>query len=100
MLDTYPNRVLNIHPALLPAYGGKGFYGDKVHAAVLTAGERETGCTVHYVTNKYDAGPILLQRRVPVLAGDDTHTLAARVFEAEKLALPEAIREHFARART
>ena len=91
-------RVLNIHPALLPAFGGKGFYGDKVHAAVLAAGAKETGCSVHYVTNEYDKGPILLQRKVPVLPGDDVHTLATRVFEAEKLALPEAIREHFARA--
>jgi phosphoribosylglycinamide formyltransferase-1 len=91
-------RVLNIHPALLPAFGGKGYYGDKVHAAVLASGASETGCTVHYVTNEYDKGPILLQRKVPVLPGDDVHTLATRVFEAEKLALPEAIREHFARA--
>lgn len=84
-------RVLNIHPALLPKYGGKGFYGDHVHAAVLAAGERETGCTVHLVDDQYDHGAHLLQRRVPVLAGDDVHTLAARVFEAEKEALPEAI---------
>lgn len=91
-------RVLNIHPALLPAFGGKGFYGDKVHAAVLASGAKESGCSVHYVTNEYDAGPIVLQRKVPVLPTDDVHTLAARVFEEEKLALPEAIREHFARA--
>jgi phosphoribosylglycinamide formyltransferase-1 len=93
--DRWEARVLNIHPSLLPAFGGKGFYGDKVHAAVLASGAKETGCTVHYVTNEYDAGPILLQRRVPVLPGDDVHTLAARVFEAEKLALPEAIHRHF-----
>ena len=90
-------RVLNIHPALLPAFGGKGFYGDRVHAAVLASGAEETGCTVHYVTNEYDKGPILLQRRIPVLPGDDVHTLATRVFEAEKLALPDAIRAHFGR---
>lgn len=95
--DRWEGRVLNVHPSLLPAFGGKGFYGDKVHAAVLGSGVPETGCTVHYVTNEYDKGPIVLQRRVPVLAGDDVHTLAARVFEAEKLALPEAIRSHFAR---
>lgn len=88
-------RVLNIHPALLPAFGGKGFYGDKVHAAVLAAGAKESGCTVHYVTNEYDKGPIVLQRKVPVLPGDEVHTLAARVFEAEKQALPDAIRAHF-----
>jgi phosphoribosylglycinamide formyltransferase-1 len=88
--------VINIHPALLPKFGGKGYYGDRVHAAVLAAGEDVTGCTVHYVTNEYDAGPPLLQRRVPVKPGDDVHTLAARVFEEEKAALPEAIALHFA----
>jgi phosphoribosylglycinamide formyltransferase-1 len=93
--DAWIGRVLNIHPALLPEFGGKGFYGDKVHAAVLAAGAQESGCTVHYVTNEYDKGPILLQRKVPVLPGDDVHTLAARVFEAEKQALPDAIRAHY-----
>lgn len=97
--DAWLLRVLNIHPALLPAFGGKGFYGDKVHAAVLASGATESGCTVHYVTNEYDAGPILLQRKAPVLPNDDVHSLAARVFEEEKLALPAAIREHFARTR-
>jgi phosphoribosylglycinamide formyltransferase-1 len=89
-------RVLNIHPALLPKFGGKGFYGERVHRAVLASGEVVTGCTVHYVTNEYDAGPIVLQRRCPVLPGDDEHSLGARVFEEEKLALPEALRQHFA----
>ncbi len=89
-------RVLNIHPALLPKFGGKGFYGERVHRAVLASGELVTGCTVHYVTNEYDAGPIVLQRRCPVLPGDDEHSLGARVFEEEKLALPEALRQHFA----
>ena len=89
-------RVINIHPALLPDFGGKGFYGDRVHAAVLAAGRSESGCTVHYVTNEYDAGPVILQRRVPVEPGDDVHALAARVFEAERLALPEALRRHLA----
>ncbi len=95
--ESWTGRVINIHPSLLPKYGGKGFYGERVHAAVLAAGERETGCTVHLVTNAYDQGPILLQRRVNVEPGDDVHTLAARVFEAEKLALPEAIRAQLAR---
>ncbi len=98
--ERWLGRVLNIHPALLPAFGGKGFYGDKVHAAVLASGVKETGCTVHYVTNEYDAGPIVLQRKLAVLPTDDVHTLAARVFEEEKLALPEAIRQHFARAKS
>jgi len=87
-------RVLNIHPALLPAFGGKGYYGDRVHEAVLEAGVKETGCTVHYVDNEYDHGPILLQRRIPVRTEDTVETLAARVFEEEKIALPEALRRH------
>lgn len=97
--ELWRGRVINIHPALLPKFGGKGYYGDRVHAAVLAAGEDVTGCTVHYVTNEYDAGPPLLQRRVPVKPGDDVHTLAARVFEEEKVALPEAIALHFANRR-
>jgi len=93
----WAGRVINIHPSLLPAYGGKGFYGDRVHAAVLAAGERETGCTVHAVDDQYDHGAPILQRRVPVLPGDDVHRLAARVFEEEKKALPEAVRLVLAR---
>ena len=88
----YHRKVLNIHPALLPDFGGDGFYGDKVHQAVLDAGVKESGCTVHFADNTYDTGPIILQKRVPVLAGDTVHTLADRVFEAEKEAYPEAIR--------
>ncbi len=91
-------RVLNIHPALLPAFGGKGFYGERVHRAVLEHGVQFTGCTVHYVTNEYDAGPIVLQRCVPVRIDDTPETLAARVFEEEKLALPEALRLHLSGA--
>lgn len=94
--EAWQGRVINIHPALLPKYGGKGFYGNRVHSAVLAAGDPESGCTVHYVTNEYDRGPPMLQMRVPVLAGDTPEALAARVFEAEKRALPEAIRRHFA----
>jgi phosphoribosylglycinamide formyltransferase-1 len=94
--ERWVGRVINIHPALLPAFGGKGMYGDRVHEAVIESGAKESGCTVHYVTNEYDAGPILLQRTVPVLRGDDAHALAARVFEEEKRALPDAIRRHLA----
>jgi len=94
--ERWVGRVINIHPALLPDFGGKGFYGDRVHAAVLESGRGESGCTVHYVTNEYDTGPVILQRRVPVEAGDDVHSLGQRVFEAEKLALPEALRRHLA----
>lgn len=85
-------RTVNIHPSLLPAHGGHGMYGDRVHAAALAAGDRESGCTVHLVDEVYDRGPILLQRRCPVLPGDDVHTLAARVFAEESLAFPEVVR--------
>jgi phosphoribosylglycinamide formyltransferase-1 len=92
--ERWLGRVLNIHPALLPAFGGKGFYGDRVHAAVLERGVQFTGCTVHYVTNEYDAGPILLQRCIEVAPDDTVDSLAARVFAEERVALPEAIRRH------
>jgi phosphoribosylglycinamide formyltransferase-1 len=85
-------KVMNIHPGLLPRFGGKGLYGDRVHAAVLAAGETESGCTVHFTDNEYDRGTTILERRVPVLPGDTGETLAARVFEAECEAYPEAIR--------
>jgi formyltetrahydrofolate-dependent phosphoribosylglycinamide formyltransferase len=88
----YLGRVMNIHPALLPKFGGKGMYGHHVHAAVLAAGETESGCTVHFVNNEYDAGPPILQRRCPVLPTDTPESLADRVFAEELLAYPEAIR--------
>ncbi len=94
----WEGRVLNIHPSLLPAFGGKGYYGDKVHAAVLERGVKFIGCTVHYVDNVYDNGPILVQRVIDVLPEDDVHSLGARVFEEEKVALPAAITAHFERA--
>lgn len=87
----YAGRVLNIHPALLPRYGGKGFHGERVHRAVLDAGDRESGCTVHVCDDQYDHGPIVLQQKVPVLPGDDVEALAARVFAAECEAYPAAI---------
>jgi phosphoribosylglycinamide formyltransferase-1 len=96
---TWSGRVLNIHPALLPEFGGQGMWGERVHRAVLAAGRRESGCSVHYVDDEYDHGPLLLQWRVPVLPGDDAARLAARVFEAECEALPEAITRHFAERR-
>lgn len=88
----FENRVLNIHPSLLPGFGGQGMYGHRVHAAAIERGVKVTGCTVHFVDNEYDHGPILHQRACPVLADDTPDTLAARVFEQECLALPEAIR--------
>jgi phosphoribosylglycinamide formyltransferase-1 len=84
-------RVLNIHPALLPAFGGKGMYGDHVHRAVLAAGATESGCTVHVCNDRYDEGAVVLQSRVPVLRDDTPDTLAARVFAAECEAYPAAI---------
>lgn len=86
--EAYEGRVLNIHPALLPRFGGAGMYGLHVHRAVLAAGERESGCTVHLVDNEYDHGPIVAQRRVPVLPGDTPESLAARVGEAERELFP------------
>ncbi len=90
--EDFRDRVLNIHPALLPAFGGKGMYGHRVHEAVIRAGETESGCTVHIADNTYDTGPILVQKRVPVKRDDTPEALAARVFEAECEAYPEAIR--------
>lgn len=87
----YEGKVMNIHPALLPDFGGQGMYGHFVHEAVLAAGCKVSGCTVHFGTNEYDAGPIILQKSVPVLPGDDAETLAGRVFSAEQEAYPEAI---------
>ena len=95
--DRYAGRVLNIHPALLPKFGGRGMFGHHVHEAVLASGETESGCTVHEVTNDYDAGPIVLQRKVPVLQGDTPETLAERLFRQECVAYPEAIRKHAGR---
>jgi len=89
--EDYRNRVLNIHPSLLPAFGGRGMYGRRVHEAVLAYGVKVTGCTVHFADDSYDTGPILVQKCVPVEEGDDADTLAARVFRAECEAYPEAI---------
>ena len=89
--DDFVNRVINIHPSLLPAFGGKGFYGNRVHAAVIEHGATTSGCTVHFVDNEYDHGSVLLQRQVPVTLNDSPETLAARVFQEECEALPEAI---------
>ena len=88
----YHRKVLNIHPALLPKFGGKGMYGRHVHEAVLNRGAKVSGCTVHLVDDEYDHGPIILQRVVPVEDDDTPDSLAARVFAAECAALPEAIR--------
>ncbi|MBX3437151.1 MAG: phosphoribosylglycinamide formyltransferase, partial [Planctomycetaceae bacterium] len=85
-------RVMNIHPALIPAFCGQGMYGHRVHEAVLARGCKVSGCTVHFADNEYDHGPIILQRCVPVIDDDSPETLAARVFAAECEAYPAAIR--------
>ncbi len=90
MLSDYKDRILNVHPALLPSFGGKGYYGMKVHEAVLEAGARVSGATVHFVDEAYDRGPIVLQQPVPVLPGDTPETLAERVHAAEHAVYPAA----------
>jgi phosphoribosylglycinamide formyltransferase-1 len=90
-LAAFRRRVINIHPALLPKYGGQGMYGSRVHEAVLAAGEAETGVTIHLVDEEYDHGDILAQCRVPVLAGDTPETLAQRVLTHEHRFLVETL---------
>lgn len=87
----FNNRVLNVHPALLPSFGGKGMYGHHVHEAVLEHGCKVSGCTVHIADDQYDTGPIVVQRTCPVLHDDTPDTLADRVFEQELVAFPEAL---------
>jgi phosphoribosylglycinamide formyltransferase-1 len=87
----YEHRVMNIHPALLPSFGGKGMWGHHVHEAVLKAGCKASGCTVHFCTNEYDKGPIIIQRTCEVVNDDTPNTLATRVFEQECIAYPQAI---------
>jgi formyltetrahydrofolate-dependent phosphoribosylglycinamide formyltransferase len=94
----YENRVMNIHPALLPSFGGRGMWGHHVHEAVLKAGCKISGCTVHFCTNEYDKGPIVVQRACEARSDDTPDTLAARVFEQECMAYPQAI-ELFAEGR-
>lgn len=87
----YVGRVINVHPSLIPAFSGKGFHGQAVHQAAIDSGVKLSGCTVHFADDTYDTGPIIFQIPVPVLNDDTAETLAARVFEAECEALPEAI---------
>ncbi len=91
--EHYHGRAINIHPALLPAYGGRGMFGHHVHEAVLGAGEPESGCTVHLVDDQYDHGPTIAQRRVPVRPDDTPETLAARVGVAERALYPAVIQQ-------
>jgi formyltetrahydrofolate-dependent phosphoribosylglycinamide formyltransferase len=87
----YPSRILNIHPALLPAHGGRGMYGERVHAAVLKAGEKVSGASVHLVDEEYDRGPVVAREEVPVEPGDSPATLAARVLDVEHRLLPAVV---------
>jgi phosphoribosylglycinamide formyltransferase-1 len=91
IVEAFRGRIVNIHPALLPGYGGKGMYGDRVHRSVLDAGCTESGITIHYVNELYDSGDIIFQARCPVLPDDDLHSLAERVHSLEYEHYPAVI---------
>lgn len=93
IIKEYKNKIINIHPALLPKFGGKGYFGLNVHKAVLESGDKETGCTVHYVNEQYDKGPIIEQAKVPVKPSDTPELLAKRVLKAEHILLPSVIKK-------
>ncbi|TVQ65588.1 MAG: phosphoribosylglycinamide formyltransferase [Balneolaceae bacterium] len=93
LINRYRNAIINIHPSLLPKFGGHGYYGLRVHQAVIEAGETQTGCTVHYVTEEYDQGAVIRQEIVPVFENDTPESLAKRVLKAEHKLLPEVIAE-------
>lgn len=93
LLDAYPGKIVNIHPALLPKYGGKGMYGERVHKAVIASGEKESGISIHYVNEHYDEGDIIFQARCPVFEDDTSETLAARIHELEYRYFPGVIEE-------
>jgi phosphoribosylglycinamide formyltransferase-1 len=91
LIAAFPKRIINIHPALLPAYGGKGMYGDRVHEAVLASGVAESGITIHYVNENYDEGDIILQASCPVMPGDTVESLATRIHHMEHELFPRTI---------
>ncbi len=93
LLNAYPGRIVNIHPALLPKYGGKGMYGARVHEAVIRSGERESGISIHYVNEKYDAGDVIFRASCPVMPDDTVDRLAARIHELEYKHYPVVIEE-------
>jgi phosphoribosylglycinamide formyltransferase 1 len=99
VIDRYRGRILNIHPALLPKYGGAGMWGHHVHEAVLAAGDADSGCTVHLVDEEFDHGAVVAQARVPVLPGDSPDTLAARILEQEHRLFPNALKAFSAQLR-
>lgn len=93
LIDAFPRRIVNIHPALLPKFGGKGMYGQYVHEAVLQAGERESGITVHYVDEQYDSGDVIFQTACPILESDTPETIAARIHQLEHQHYPRVVEE-------
>lgn len=93
IINSFKNKIINIHPSLLPAFGGKGMYSHKVHEAVLKSKVKESGCTVHFVTENIDAGPVIAQKKVPVTDGDTVKTLSERVLKEEHKLLVEAIKK-------
>jgi len=93
MIDAFPNRILNIHPAILPNYGGKGMYGDNVHKSVLSSREKQSGISIHYVNEKYDDGTLILQAYCPVSLEDSVKTLANRIHKLEYRYYPQAIEQ-------
>lgn len=93
LIEAFPRRIVNIHPALLPKYGGKGMYGQYVHQSVLSAGEVESGITIHYVDEHYDNGDVIFQTACPVMEGDTPETLAGRIHQLEHLYYPKVVEE-------
>jgi phosphoribosylglycinamide formyltransferase-1 len=98
LIDRYPGRIINIHPALLPKYGGKGMYGHHVHQAVIDAGETHSGITIHYIDHEYDRGNIIFQAKCPVKPGDTAESLAARIHDLEYEHFPRVIKEEVLRS--
>lgn len=94
IIQEYENCILNIHPSLLPKFGGKGFYGMNVHRAVIEANEKESGCSVHIVTDEFDQGPVIAQTKVEVKQNDSPQELAERILKEEHLLYPKAIQKH------
>lgn len=97
LIAVYPDRIVNIHPALLPKYGGKGMYGDRVHQAVVEAGEKESGITIHRVNSQYDSGDIIAQHRVPLAPDDTPQEVAAKVHALEYEYYPQAVEAELAK---
>ncbi len=93
IIEQYPNKIVNIHPALLPKFGGKGMYGMKVHEAVVESKEKETGITIHYVNEKYDEGNVVFQAKFPVLSSDSAEDVATKIHDLEYTHFPKVIEE-------